>query len=127
MVGKFGDRHIYHLTLSLTLGQYDFFVFPQSNFPLLVPETEMGSMEVEKMLKLAEQCLERIKSFTAKQQEPQPPSSTFSHNQTSSFSLPPVVVSTLTATPEKTGDAVVLYNYTNTLGKHAVYVMYIRS
>lgn len=79
----------------------------------------MGSMEVEKMLKLTEQCLERIKSFTAKQQEPPPPSSTSSPNQTSSSTLPPVVASTLKTTAEKTGEPVVSYNNTDTMAKLA--------
>ncbi|XP_031420990.1 VPS9 domain-containing protein 1 isoform X2 [Clupea harengus] len=60
----------------------------------------MGSMEVEKMLKLAEQCLERIKSFTAKQSQPPPPASTHATNQTCSISLPQA--NTMPATPEKT-------------------------
>ena len=67
-----------------------------------ITEDEMGSMEVEKMLKLAEQCLERIKSFTAKQSQPPPPASTHATNQTSSISLPPA--NTMPATPEKTGE-----------------------
>ncbi|XP_076126243.1 VPS9 domain-containing protein 1 isoform X2 [Alosa pseudoharengus] len=65
-------------------------------------QDEMGSMEVEKMIKLAEQCLERIKSFTAKQKEPPPLSYTSLPDQTTSSSLPPVVANTTPAAPEKT-------------------------
>ncbi|XP_063053744.1 VPS9 domain-containing protein 1-like [Engraulis encrasicolus] len=52
-------------------------------------QEEMGKVEVEKMLKLAEQCLERVKSFTAaKQSECPPPPYTPSTKQTPCPQLP---------------------------------------
>ncbi|KAL2093066.1 hypothetical protein ACEWY4_010378 [Coilia grayii] len=71
-------------------------------------QEEMGKLEVEKMLKLAEQCLERVKLFTAKQSEPPPVASTSSTKQTACPQHPPGVFNTMPATAENTvtsGDA----------------------
>lgn len=60
---------------------------------------EMEEVEVEKMVKLAEQCLERIKSFLGKRNETTVPNS--SSTPVQALSLPQISPQTSSKTPGK--------------------------
>ncbi|KAM9569185.1 VPS9 domain-containing protein 1-like isoform 1-T1 [Salvelinus alpinus] len=65
-------------------------------------EEEMVAVEVEKMLRLAEQCLERVKSFVGKRDEPPtPPSSTTTPTNSAALSLATALAPSVAVNPGK--------------------------
>lgn len=64
----------------------------------------MVAVEVEKMLRLAEQCLERVKSFVGKRDEPPtPPSSTTTPTNSAALSLTTALAPSVAVNPGKIG------------------------